>query len=159
LGSVIAYDAINRIIVGMNAQGGIDPDKAQKLAGLVTFGSPLDKVAFFFREHTRDEESVRRQILAHSHGFRSRPFLIQEYPFKIRSPIQRWLDKATWLNFYHFKDPVSGHLDAYEVDRNILCEADVNDAGEAHSIYWTHTPMYEEIATAFFQGAMDAFLA
>ncbi len=52
LGSVIAYDALNRITHDINVKGGISPDKAQKkIIGIVTFGSPLDKIAFFFQEH------------------------------------------------------------------------------------------------------------
>jgi len=73
LGSVIAYDALNRIIMDTttngNREGGIDREYAQRIIGLVTFGSVLDKVAFFFREHTADEQYVRRQILNHFHIF------------------------------------------------------------------------------------------
>jgi pimeloyl-ACP methyl ester carboxylesterase len=159
LGSVIAYDALNRIVLDMNAQGGIGQDKAQKIAGLVTCGSPLDKVAFFFREHTRDEEFVRQQVLAHLHGFRRRPFPGEDVRIDIWNPIQRHLDKARWLNFYHLKDPVSGHLDAYDVDRNILCDVPAEGAAEAHSAYWTCDQMYQEIGAEFFKSALDAFLA
>jgi uncharacterized C2H2 Zn-finger protein len=77
LGSVIAYDALNRLIVDMSAEvrkTGINqkddlPENVLPVIGLVTFGSVLDKVAFFFREHTADEAYVRRQILNHFHIF------------------------------------------------------------------------------------------
>ncbi|MFQ5792515.1 MAG: hypothetical protein ACE5JI_18750, partial [Acidobacteriota bacterium] len=143
LGSVIAYDALNRITHDMSAEGGISPELAPKIAGLVTFGSPLDKIAFFFREHTADEEYVRRQILAHFHGFKSlplpgddepSPYNRRAKPYRqrgegpsqeprpIENPIEPYLDKARWLNFYHLQDPISGALDAYKVDRYIRCE-------------------------------------
>ena len=51
LGSVIAFDTLNRITHAAN----IDQEKWRsvgKIEGLITFGSPLDKLAFSFREHT-----------------------------------------------------------------------------------------------------------
>lgn len=151
LGSLIAYDALNRIILDMNAEGGIEPYKGQKIVGLVTFGSPLDKAAFFFREHTRAEEYVRRQTLAHLHGFKSRTLPGDQVPISIDDPIKHHLNQAQWLNFYHLKDPVSGHLDAYEVDENILCDVEVRGSGEAHAVYWFYDQMYEIISDRFFQ--------
>jgi hypothetical protein len=153
LGSLIAYDALNRIVLEMNAQGGIHPDRAQKLAGLVTFGSPLDKVAFFFREHTRPEEYIRRQVLAHLHSFKSGALPGDQNPVPIANPVELHLDQAQWLNFYHAQDPVSGHLDAYAVDKNILIDQKVRGSAEAHAVYWTSNQMYQEIAAGFFQAA------
>jgi len=150
LGSVIAYDALNRITHDMNAKGGISPELAPKIVGLVTFGSPLDKIAFFFQEHTADEEYVRRQILAHFHGFKSLPLPGDQKPISIENPIQPYLDGARWLNFYHLQDPISGPLDAYRVDRNICCEKEVQRPDEAHSCYWTCDQMYRDIAAEFF---------
>jgi hypothetical protein len=159
LGSVIAYDALNRIVVDMNTPGGMRPEQAQKITGLVTFGSPLDKVAFYFREQARDDEQVRQQILVHIHGFKSRPIPSVESAFIIDTPIERRLDGVRWLNFYHLQDPVSGHLDAYDVDENILCDAGVDGRAEAHSAYWAFDPMYKAIGAAFFADAPDVGLA
>jgi hypothetical protein len=150
LGSLIAYDAINRIIRDVNAAGGLRLEQAQKLAGLVTFGSPLDKVAFFFREHIPDEAYMRRQILTQLHGFKSHPWPGDQKVVNLNSPMQRRMENMRWLNFYHLQDPVSGHLDAYDVDRNILCEAKVGGAAEAHRLYWSYDPLYEEIGAEFF---------
>jgi len=152
LGSLIAYDAFNRIIRDVNAAGGLRLEQAQKLVGLVTFGSPLDKVAFYFREHSPDEAYVRRQILAQLHGFRSRAWPGDQKIINIDNPMQSHLDKVRWLNFYHLQDPVSGHLDAYDVDRNILCEEKVDGPAEAHRVYWDYDRMYEEISAEFFGG-------
>jgi pimeloyl-ACP methyl ester carboxylesterase len=158
LGTLIAYDALNRIILDMNVEGGVHPRNARKLAGFVTFGSPLDKVAFFFREHMPADAYVRRQILAHLHGLKSRPFPGDRNIVDIDNPIQPHMKQLCWLNFYHERDPVSGHLDAYDVDQNILCAAHVKQASKAHVIYWIHDPMYEAIGDRFFKGALDAFL-
>jgi hypothetical protein len=159
LGSLIAYDAINQIVLEMNSGNDIAPEHARKLVGLVTFGSPLDKVAFFFREFTPKEEYVRRQILSQSACFRSRPLVPGEAEdVTIGNPIQRHLPQVRWLNFYHLHDPVSGHLDAYSVDRNIECTAPVRGTAEAHNVYWTDEHFYTELVDAFFQNRLDAFL-
>jgi hypothetical protein len=68
----------------------------------------------------------------------------------IDSPIASELEHLTWLNFYHDQDFISGPLDAYRVDKNIICDANVSSPSEAHSIYWTYDPMYRAIGAAFF---------
>jgi hypothetical protein len=148
LGSVIAYDALNRIVQDMSAGGGIPPDLTARIAGLVTLGSPLDKIAFFFEETTPDEDFVQRQILDHFHSYKSIP-PAQNRPIKIDDPFRHDLDKSVWLNFYHLNDPVSGHLDAYKPDHNITCPHKVEIA-EAHSHYWQCDRMYTSIARYFF---------
>ncbi len=145
LGTVIAYDALNRITLDVNAEGGISSDQAQKITGLVTFGSPLDKVAFFFQQHAPAEAHVRRQILSHLHAFKSlKPSGGQE-PLPIDDPVTHHLDHTRWLNFYHLKDAVSGKLDAYEVDRDVRCDVEAKGQSEAHESYWTFDRMYEII--------------
>ena len=152
LGSVIAYDALNRIIQDMSSKGGISPDLASRIAGLVTFGSPLDKIAFFFREHTPDENYVQRQILSHFHAYKAVKLPGDTGPIPLDDPVRQDLDKSVWLNFYHRKDLVSGHLDAYKIDpdKNIECKEDVGIYG-AHSHYWKSDEMYRRIAGQFFQ--------
>ena len=145
LGTVIGYDALNRITIDLNAEGGISPDKAQKITGLVTFGSPLDKVAFFFQQHTPDEAFVRRQVLAHLHAFKSLKPSGDQEPVSIGNPVTHHLDHTRWLNFYHPKDAVSGKLDAYEVDRDVRCDIEADGQSEAHEVYWKYERMYEII--------------
>jgi hypothetical protein len=159
LGSVIAYDLLNRLVLEFNAGGGIPWAHSRKLVGLVTFGSPLDKVAFFFREHTSEDEYVRRQLLAHSHCFKTWTFVSSANPVEIANPVQKRLHHVRWLNFYHLQDPVSGHLDAYDVDRNIQCTLPARRAADAHSAYWIDEQMYAEICSAFFRNRLDAFFA
>jgi hypothetical protein len=71
LGSVVAFDTLNRINHGMNVNT-IDQNLATKFKGFITFGSPLDKIAFFFREHVPIDQYLRRQILAHFHSFKAK---------------------------------------------------------------------------------------
>lgn len=81
LGSVIMYDVINRLrrdacapstaegslLGGTTAERNAD---LGRLSAFVSFGSPLDKVAYFFHRRVPDDEDVRREILDHLHGFR-----------------------------------------------------------------------------------------
>ena len=78
LGSVIAYDILNRVNHEVNV-GAIDKRLRKKLYGFVTFGSPLDKTAFFFREQIPKEQYIRKQILAHFHSFKIRDLNLTSY--------------------------------------------------------------------------------
>jgi hypothetical protein len=158
LGSLIAYDAINRIIVDLNVGNGIRREHARKLAGLVTFGSPLDKVAFYFRDRLPADAYVHQQIVAQQNAFRRRAFPGEQFAVTIGNPLESRLDAARWLNFYHLKDPIGGHLDAYDVDHNIECDVAVSGAVDAHSSYWFHAPMYLEMCRVFFLNPVDTLI-
>lgn len=149
LGSVVAYDTLNRI----NNQMNINPQLAEhkdKLRGLVTFGSPLDKTAFFFRERAKQDQYVRRQMLDHYHGFKTKNFNLGKADApNVRNDIRHLLDESvTWLNFWDPKDPIAGYLDFYEVDTNYQMHFDFGKSripspfalGEtrirAHDEYW-----------------------
>jgi len=131
LGSVIAYDALNHINQAMNT-GEISPMLAKKIHGFVTFGSPLDKIAFFFREHTPEDEYLRRQILDHYHSFKAKPLDEYHNPRTLSNPLQRYLEHVEWVNFWDRNDPISGCLDFYAVDENI-------ELSMGKSITETHT--------------------
>ena len=166
LGSVIAYDTLNRVIQDTNAER-IKEEEASKIVGLVTFGSPLDKIALFFRERVEKDKEVQRQILANLHGFRARS-LVEDTPgIDIGTPMQFKLDKTRWLNFYHTRDLISGNLDLYNLKEqpfqhpeskgNTLIDADVPMTA-AHNCYWgAHqgkngtNQMYQGIIKEFFQ--------
>lgn len=149
LGSVIAFNTLNRINLEMNT-GAIAPELAARVAGLVTFGSPLDKIAFFFREHTPDDQFLRRQILAHLHGFKSRDLNLQEDARELANPIRRHLEHVRWLNFWDREDPISGHLDFYEIPEEDNVQVDMTQPwGLAHVAYWTYAPMYDRIVEVF----------
>ncbi len=167
LGSVIAYDALNRIIHEVNAKSGIEKPQisetdAKKIIGLVTFGSPLDKVAFCFSElETRSSKKgdpdpyVRRHVMAHFHGFKARCLQKDGQDVaKITDPERFALQKTTWLNFYHKKDRISGHLDFYDLTskNNIHIKGKFKRTADAHDGYWHRKHgMYDRIVSEFFQ--------
>jgi len=171
LGSVIAYDALNRVILQINA-GKIDKNKADKVTGLVTFGSPLDKIAFFFREYIATEKQIQRKIVADMHTFRTRSLL--ETTAGIESPDPFYVfPEVRWLNFWHPNDFISGELDLYDLsevppkhvfterkdgtkDGNIRIGDDKIKVTSAHGCYWGArqgkgtSKMQEAIITEFF---------
>lgn len=149
LGSVIAYDTLNRINIKTNLEGK-NSLPTDKLAGLITFGSPLDKVAFFFREHTLPKQYIRRQILAHLHSFKSKPMDSKTGDPFIEDPLAHNLDSMPWVNYYAQNDPVSGHLDFYAIDEEDNVPLALPEAwGVAHSGYWTSRQFYEDIIRRF----------
>ncbi len=140
LGSVIAYDALNRVIQEVSveeaaqAEGKISTEnmikrkEVKKITGFISFGSPLDKIALFFREHVKKNKRVQREVLANLRGFRS--IRMEEYKthtkpgdksetelrFDVSNPIGTEWDKSIkWLNFYHKQDIISGKLDLYNL--------------------------------------------
>lgn len=162
LGSQIAFDAINRITHHVN-QGnvhGYKPDGTvwgrpdQKisdiLSGLVTFGSPLDKIAFFLWEEVDDKQALKKQMLKNFHSFKQqdngkKPDGVPE----LQSPFNRLFDSIRWYNFHDDHDYVSGELDFYINVRNINCHFQAGWTDFTHSRYWRHGPMFEQIISRF----------
>ncbi|UCD09431.1 MAG: hypothetical protein JSU79_01965 [Dehalococcoidales bacterium] len=150
LGSVIAYDTLNRIVLQSSA-GMISNVNTEKIKGLITFGSPLDKIAFFFREYVDDTKQIQRKMIEDTHSFRAVSLLDTDPGIQNPNPFYV-LPNLIWLNFYHLNDLVSGKLDLYDlsavpgqkagtVDKegnlngNIRIEKDVKKS-KAHGCYW-----------------------
>ncbi len=149
LGSVIAYDTLNRLNVRANLSGAGELP-LNKLAGLITFGSPLDLVAFFFREHSRPEQAIRRQIIDQLHSFKSRPLEFEKDSYRLENPLHPLLDSVAWVNYYNDKDPISGELDFYRILEQDNVNVDLPERwGIAHGGYWHHKPFYADIARRF----------
>lgn len=147
LGSVIAYDTFNRFNIAANLG---TARSVEKLHGLITFGSPLDKIAFFFRDHTAPRETVRRQILSHLHSFKSKNWDLSHESLHIGDPLKPKLDHIPWVNYYGAKDPVSGHLDFYKIDDHDNVELDLHAKwGVAHTAYWENRAFYQDIVRRF----------
>ncbi|MFC1920198.1 hypothetical protein ACFLYQ_00555 [Chloroflexota bacterium] len=139
LGSVIGYDALNRVIqevstkvkTGAKNTGQITKGEAGKIKGFISFGSPLDKIALFFRQHVKESKQIQKQVLEHLRGFRVAP-MEEDKPgakdkseiklkFNIDNPIGADWDKSIrWLNFYHKMDMISGKLDLYNLKDQVL---------------------------------------
>lgn len=168
LGSVIAYDVLNRLLdevrapYGTNSQGmlgasaTVTAHELARLQGLVTFGSPLDKFYYFFRTEVPAEQAVRAQILSFMHGFRRAPsgrtYGIYQFPrYAIPDPSPDF----TWINIWADADPVSGYLDFYQVAGPGRPNPGANQIerdypwylwGYAHVMYWSDRKFYELVA-------------
>jgi hypothetical protein len=135
LGSVIAYDSLNELMNRCQAGAndppatyatpdqivGDQPAKAvihrgdlSRIMGLVTFGSPLDKVQYFFRENVPKNQSVRAQIISLLHSFRTRPSGRDYGIYRLEPYLADQLSNVKWLNAWSKQDPVSGMLHFYE---------------------------------------------
>lgn len=163
LGTQVAIDLLNRLnhlmnqgaVAGFNADGsreaGADGFRfrnvAQLLGGLVTFGSPADKIAFFLREQADSEQYLRRQMLENFHCFRQRAWdRLEQPPFTLPSWwTDRLFEEIRWRNYFDAHDYVSGALDFYHTVTNVDCVFPSGKLGFTHSNYWRCEKMYEEI--------------
>jgi len=108
LGSVVAYDVLNRLLLddsAMAAQGMAGKDKVYGVEGrtklFLTFGSPLDKTAFVFANQSKGKELTRaREALAGT----VQPLIDEE---AVRKSIE-------WINVFSPWDLISGSLDYYD---------------------------------------------
>jgi hypothetical protein len=126
LGSVIAYDTLDRLLLEDSWRP--QPDVLRRTSALVTFGSPLDKTAFIFRSQKPVEAEVREALAA---GMQP---LIAEAIY--RQPIE-------WFNLWSAQDWISGHLTYYDESPPVAAWAVRNaedDYAEipllAHVMYW-----------------------
>jgi hypothetical protein len=158
LGSQIAFDALNEIVRLTNAGElhGFKPDGCrvsdgkplgEYIGGLVTFGSPLDKIAFWFQDQTPPEAYLKRQMVSHFHCLKQRPSVAAGSPrFKVPSPFICLLDDIPWRNYFDKRDAVSGALDYYAKVINVECHyADRRFWAFTHSYYWRDQRLFAEI--------------
>ena len=103
LGSCIAYDTLNRLIaddaLGQNMTGIIP-----RTCMFLTFGSPLDKIAFFFSVMGKSTKHIREQLAAVVQP------LIQDYKNR----------PYPWVNVYSRNDIICGHLDFYDLPATLI---------------------------------------
>ena len=174
LGSQIAFDAINRLtqlislreIDGVGAGGDYIDHSGRScalksgetnlkkiqdlLCGLVTFGSPLDKIAFFLREQAPDEQYLRGQMLENNHSFKQKKwFDDSEVKYVLDPPFNRVFDDIKWYNFYDLGDPISGYLDYYKNVVNKECSYKKKGHSFTHSDYWADSEMFRKIVDDF----------
>ena len=153
LGSVIAYDTINELLDQRNAWPGPPWDTpnpflsladVQKLKGLITFGSPLDKIYYFFREHVKRDQAIRAQVLSMLHSFRKKRAGRAYGEFEFTYAFNQLRD-LVWLNAWAFMDPVSSKLKFYEPNHQQQFHYAVPVA--AHLRYWSDPAFYEYFAS------------
>jgi hypothetical protein len=149
LGSVVVYDALNRLINDdamsgprRSMAGNTRPpplDVVNRTFLLLTFGSPLDKTAFIFASQGAESET-KLALAATAQPLIERP----EY----RS--------FPWVNVYSSWDPIGGRLHYYDPTaaaapgRAPLPVENVKDPGAttfllAHLEYWTSALIYETL--------------
>ena len=99
LGSVIAYDTLNGLL---NAEklSLTDLKIAERTCLLETFGSPLDKIAFFFSYQGKDTFHIREKLAEVVQP------LISSYEEFRRFP---------WINIYSPNDIISGKVEMYDL--------------------------------------------
>ncbi len=163
LGTVIAYDTLNDLfnrarIPAAAAAGAVVPrpgvgakplalDICKHMRGLLTFGCPLNKTYYFFRDQSAAEELVRAQIIDQLHSFRLRePAGNSAVPLKPVSPgrTETLIRDFRWVNFWSVMDPFCGHLFFYNLQdqRHRWYPIPIL----AHTKYWKDQQMYEYFA-------------
>jgi hypothetical protein len=139
LGSVIAYDTLNRLILddappraGEIDTGGLDVVSRTRL--FLTFGSPLDKTAFIFGVQGMRTTEAREALAA------SLQPMLCDYALRPRK----------WINVYSPWDIVSGFLDYYDppgstdsrkIDNRIDPQA--TTLLKAHLEYWRNPLLFQ----------------
>lgn len=150
LGSVIAYDVMDRLNLLMSHDAGLR-QHAHKIAGLATFGSPLDKIAFFFDERIdAAKEPLRHAIVSQLHGFGRK-----NIDLTLPTSLQWHFGGLPWLNFWTPADIISGRLDVYKDVSNIKMDFSGRFQGKplsgiklflfSHLMYWQSPEMFAEI--------------
>jgi len=147
LGSVLAYDTLNAIInLDLTSATPGSKNVVARTTKLITFGSPLDKTAFLFRNQSNHIKDPLREQMASS----VQP-LILDYP-AFRRP-------NLWTNLWSPLDVISGSLQYYDLPamqqtQSPLAVQNLKDpAGTlpfaAHVQYWTGdllaTTLYEAV--------------
>jgi len=156
LGSVIAYDSINNLLDRARTAS---PDPAQiqaadleRLRGMVTFGSPLNKIFYFFREQIDPRQMLRSQTLDLLHSFRvltnlERPgssWQFQPVTDDNWREADYYLDhNFRWINAFSIEDPVSGRLIFYDLQDELNQEQyNLYPPVIAHLSYWKDPDFY-----------------
>lgn len=130
LGSVVALDLLDRL-ARRSAAG--DQLPLEGVRGLLTFGSPLDKVAYFFRQRPGEDEAVRAQLLNVLHGVRRRPDMRDHGPHAL-APLQQPFEAVRWLQVHAPGDLLSDRLSHYRVDKRMVLPR--YNPLTAHNAYW-----------------------
>jgi hypothetical protein len=139
LGSVIAYDTLNRLMLDDWLSGNA-LNVAERANSLVTFGSPLNKTAFFFTIQAKDSMHIRERLASTVQP------LIMSYP-KFR--------KLHWVNVFSAHDIVSGSLKFYDLPgltnppshfavKNVV-DPDAFVPLVAHVSYWNNPTVWREL--------------
>ncbi|MFN0068163.1 MAG: hypothetical protein ACKVYV_11055 [Limisphaerales bacterium] len=177
LGSQVAFDALNGLLDlagegrldGFTADGNcVVPAEAphaprfrtlgELIGGFVTFGSPLDKIAFFLSDRTPPEHYFLRQIRRQAFSFKQRALsLTASTACVLSAPRRPLLDDVAWINFHDNNDYVSGSLDFYQRVVNLNCGFPARlGAGPLRAIIWGWRA-WAAVAVLFLLGSLGGF--
>jgi hypothetical protein len=98
LGSVVAYDCLNKLTI----QDGVEGTRLrlpERTSLFLTFGSPLDKIAYVFRVQ-RPKDCLLRETMSEAR----QPFIL-DYKFRPRR----------WVNLYSRSDLIGAKLDYFDL--------------------------------------------
>jgi hypothetical protein len=136
LGSVIAYDTLNRLMLDDWLSGNA-LQVAERTKSLITFGSPLNKTAFFFTIQAKDSLHLRERLAS-----AVQPLIMSYRKFR----------KLAWINVYSPNDIISGSLKFYDLPGFEIFPAVINipdpDACVpllAHVSYWNNPTVWQQL--------------
>jgi len=142
LGSVVAYDTLNAMLT-LDQTSPTPVDVIGRTRSLVTFGSPLDKTAFLFRNQPNTlNDPLREQMAAGNQP------LIFDYSSRSAN--------FKWINIWAPADIISGSLEYYddvkdrEYPRKKVCNLKDPDARKpilAHTQYWDNLLLTQTLLT------------
>jgi pimeloyl-ACP methyl ester carboxylesterase len=131
LGSVVAYDVLNEILARERSNG-THLRCAERTSLFLTFGSPLDKIAFIFRSQRPDELMDIREELAAER----QPMLLDA-----RSRPRRWVNLSNpydWIgadiDYFDLQPRDPAHFE--RVVYNLVEQHVTTDPARAHGHYW-----------------------
>jgi hypothetical protein len=142
LGSVIAYDTLNRLMLD-DWLSGQALGVASRTEALVTFGSPLNKTAFLFTIQGKNSMHIRERLAC-----TVQPLILSYRKFR----------KLNWINVYSRNDIISGPLTFYDLPgyqnapqppqaiRNVI-DKDAAVPLIAHVAYWKNKKVWEELVS------------
>jgi hypothetical protein len=147
LGAVVIYDALNQLInddltalsrlISDDLTGAKSPlDVLKRTRLLLTFGAPLNKVAFLFRLQGTQTSEAREALAAAVQP------LIQDYryrPFPWINIYSRWDIISGWLDYY---DPPNGN-DPHRIDNQR--DEDASTLLVAHVEYWKNRKLFKTL--------------
>ena len=123
----------------------VTAEEFENLTTFITFGSPLNKVLYFFRTRINVYETIRGHITQQLYGFRQLQNLLTQDP-SIADDASPVVDQVRWVNVYSPMDPVSARLRFY---------SDVHEHrrwfavwGWSHVSYWHDPKFYREVLAA-----------
>jgi len=161
LGTQIAFDGLNSIDhrVALKDLKREDIEIKDLISGFVTFGSHLDKAAFFFREQTEDELYIKAQMRQHFYAFKQREKEENPNIFRVENGLKSEISSIDWRNYYDKNDAVSGHLDYYDQVENIHCDYKNQNKNckdyswiaylFTHTMYWQDSRIYTDIIVRY----------